>query len=100
ALGKRINLCSLDPKPCWVEIVGIVGNVHQFGLEAEPTYDTYFVGWWTPFWVVGSVAEPATLAPAITEIVHRSEPNLPISRVITMDGLFSVFVSPRRFSAV
>src|SRR5205823_5297522 len=31
ALGKRINLCSLDPKPCWSTIVGVVGNVHQFG---------------------------------------------------------------------
>src|SRR5712664_3012500 len=33
ALGKRINLCSLDPKPCWSTIIGIAGNVHQFGLE-------------------------------------------------------------------
>ena len=100
ALGKRINLCSLDPKPCWVEIIGIVGNVHQFGLEAEPTYDTYFVGGWTPYLVVRSADETATLAPSITEVLHRSEPNLPISRVITMDGLISDSVSPRRFSAV
>ena len=100
ALGKRINLCSLDPKACWVEIIGIVGNVHQFGLEAEPTYDTYFVGGWTPYLVVRSAAERASLAPSITEMLHRSEPNLPISRVITMDGLISDSVSPRRFSAV
>src|SRR4029077_11910298 len=42
ALGKRINLCSLDKTPCWLTIVGIVGNVHQFGLDGEPTYDVYF----------------------------------------------------------
>ena len=42
ALGKRINLCSLAPEPCWVSIVGMVGDVHQFGLGAAPTYDVYF----------------------------------------------------------
>jgi putative ABC transport system permease protein len=100
ALGKRINLCSLDPKPCWLAIIGIVGNVHQFGLEADPTYDTYFVGGWTPYLVIRSSTEPATLAPAIIGMLHRTEPDLPISRVITMDGLISDSVSPRRFSAV
>jgi putative ABC transport system permease protein len=100
ALGKRINFCSLDPKPCWVSIIGIVGNVHQFGLEAEPTYDSYFTGGWTPYLVIRSAVDPATLAPSITQMLHKSEPNLPISRVITMDGLISDSVSPRRFSAV
>jgi putative ABC transport system permease protein len=100
ALGKRINLCSLDPKPCWLSIVGIVGNVHQFGLDAGPTYDTYFAGGWTPYLVIRSAAEPASLAPSVIEMLRRSEPNLPVSRVITMDGLISDSVSPRRFSAV
>src|SRR4029077_2425974 len=52
ALGKRINLCSLDPKPCWSTIIGIAGNVHQFGLDGEPTYDVYFTGGWTPYLVI------------------------------------------------
>jgi len=42
ALGKRIDFCSFDKKPCWLSIVGIVGNVHQFELEGEPTFDVYF----------------------------------------------------------
>ena len=100
ALSKRINFCSLDPKPCWVSVVGIVGNVHQFGLEAEPTYDSYFAGSWTPYLVIRSAVEPVTLAPSIAEVLHKSERNLPISRIITMEGLISDSVSPRRFSAV
>src|SRR4029077_5836981 len=27
ALGKRINACSLDPQPCWLTLVGVVGKV-------------------------------------------------------------------------
>jgi len=100
ALGKRVNLCSLDPKPCWFSIIGIVGNVHQFGLDAEPTYDTYFVGGWTPYLVVRATSDPASLVPAISNVVHKVDPSLPISRVMTMEGLLSDSVSPRRFSAV
>ena len=100
ALGKRINLCSLDPKPCWSTIIGIAGNVHQFGLDAEPTYDVYFTGGWTPFLVIRTVSDPVSIAAAVTEVVHREDSNLPVTHVTTMDGLLSDSVSPRRFSAV
>jgi putative ABC transport system permease protein len=100
ALGKRVNFCSLDPKPCWFSIIGIVGNVHQFGLEAEPTFDAYFAGGWTPFLVVRGAADPATVTAAVIDAVHKVDSNLPIIHVRTMDNLISDSVSPRRFSSV
>ncbi|HKW32371.1 MAG TPA: ABC transporter permease [Candidatus Acidoferrum sp.] len=100
AIGKRINLCSLDPKPCWSTIIGIVGNVHQFGLDAEPTFDVYFVGGWTPYLVVRTAADPVALAPAVTDVIHKDAPNLPVTHVMTMDGLLEGSISPRRFSAM
>jgi putative ABC transport system permease protein len=100
ALGKRVNLCSLDPKPCWFSIIGIAGNVHQFGLDAGPTYDVYFAGGWTPFLVVRTASDPVSVAAAVRDVVHKVDPNLPITHMTTMDGLMSDSVSPRRFSAV
>jgi predicted permease len=100
ALGQRINLCSLDPKPCWTSIVGIVGNVHQYGLDREPTFDVYFAAGWTPFLVVRTASDPAAITAAVRDVVHKVDPNLPINRVMTMDGLLSDSVSPRQFSAV
>jgi len=100
AIGKRINLCSLDPKPCWSTIIGIVGNVHQFGLDAEPTFDVYFVGGWTPYVVVRTSSDPVTLATAVADVIHRESPNLPITHVMTMDGLLDGSISPRRFSTM
>lgn len=100
ALGKRVNFCSLDPKPCWFSVIGIVGNVHQFGLDAGPTFDAYFVGGWTPYLVVHTASDPVTVAAGITDVVHKVDPNLPITHMTTMDGLLSDSVSPRRFSAV
>jgi putative ABC transport system permease protein len=99
ALGKRINLCSLAPTPCWSSIIGIVANVHQFGLDASPTFDAYFSGGWTPYLVVRAASDPAVLTAAITETVHKTDANLPVTEVMTMDDLLSGSVSPRRFFA-
>ncbi|MGA8221598.1 MAG: ABC transporter permease, partial [Candidatus Acidiferrales bacterium] len=99
-IGNRINLCSLNPEPCWSPIVGVVGNVHQFGLDAAPTFDVYFTGGWTDFLVVRAATNPAALAHAVAEEIHRVDPNLPIARVSTLDDLLSDSVSPRRFSTV
>jgi len=100
AVGKRINLCSLDPKPCWTTIVGIAGNVHQYGLDHAPTYDVYYVGGWTPYFIVRTASDPLNIAAAVTGVVHRFDPNLPVTHVMTMDSLISDSVSPRRFSSV
>src|SRR4029077_457183 len=69
-IGRRVNFCSLAPKPCWFSIVGIVGNVHQFGLDAEPPYDAYFTGGWTQQLLVRTDADPAAIAAAVAEAVH------------------------------
>jgi putative ABC transport system permease protein len=99
AVGKRINLCSLDPKPCWTTIIGIVGNVHQYGLDHAPTYDVYFAGSWTPYFLVRTTSDPLSIAGVITEVVHRFDRNLPVTGLMTMYQLISDSVSPRRFSA-
>jgi putative ABC transport system permease protein len=99
-IGHRINFCSLDPTPCWYSIVGIVGNVHQFGLDAGPTYDAYFTGGWTRHLLIRASSDPAGIAAAATEAVHRVDPSLPVTEITTLVGLLSRSVSPRRFSAV
>ena len=99
-LGHRMNFCSLDPTPCWLTIIGVVGNVHQFGLDAGPTYDAYFTGGWTQRLVIRTASDPASTAAAATDAVHRADPTLPVTEVTTLDGLLSTSLSPRRFSAV
>jgi putative ABC transport system permease protein len=100
AIGKRFNLCSLDPKPCWNTIIGIAGNVHQYGLDHPATYDFYFVGGWTPYFIVRTASDPVSLAPAVAEVVHQFDAKLPVTHVMTMDNLIADSVSPRRFSSV
>jgi predicted permease len=99
-LGKRIDLCTLDPKPCWSQIVGVVGNVHQFGLDKTPTYDVYFAGGWKQHLVVRAASDPASMAAAVKDAIHRADPNLPVTKISTLDALVLDSLSPRRFSAV
>jgi predicted permease len=97
-VGKRINLCSFGPTPCWLTIVGVVGNVHQYGLDAPPTLDLYYSQGWPQYMVIRTAADPAALARAAISEVRNFDPNLPVTHVMTLDNLFSDSVSPRRFS--
>ncbi len=99
-IGKRINLCSLNPQPCWLPIVGIVSNIHQFGLDSPPTFDVYSAGGWTPSFVIRTSSDPVALAHTATEEIHKIDPNLPVIHVTTLDGLLSDTVAPRRFSTI
>jgi len=100
ALGKRINLCSLAPTPCWSTIIGVVADVRQFGLETPPTFDAYFSGGWAPYVVIRTASDPGSLVPAVVDVVHKTDPNLPLTQVMTMDAVLSDSMSPRRFSVV
>jgi putative ABC transport system permease protein len=99
-VGRRLNFCSLDPKPCWFAVVGVVGNVHQFGLDAGPTYDAYFAGGWTDHLLVRTASDPTAIVAAVTEAIRQTDPSLPVTQVMTLDNLLSQSVSPQRFSAV
>ncbi|MFZ0638986.1 MAG: ABC transporter permease [Candidatus Acidiferrales bacterium] len=99
AIGKRINFCSFDPRPCWISIAGVVGNVHQFGLDAAPTYDVYFTGGWTPYLAIRTASDPHRIAAATASLIHKIDPALPVTKTMTMDEVLSSTMSGRRFSA-
>lgn len=99
-VGRRINLCSLE-QACWASIIGVVGDVHQFGLDGNPTYDIYYSGFnWTDYFVIHTAVEPGSLASAIKATLHKAIPTLPITRVATAEDLVSEAVSPQRFAAI
>jgi putative ABC transport system permease protein len=99
-IGKRINICSFAPQPCWYPIVGVVGDVHEYGLDAAPTFDVYTAGGWTPNLVIRTAADPSAIAHAAIEEVHKIDPNLPVTHVLTLDSLLSDSNSYRRFSTM
>ncbi len=100
AIGKRINLCSMYPTPCWLPVVGIVGNVHQYGLDAATgSSDLYFASGFAPSVIIRSGQDPASLARAAIDAVHKEAPGIPVTHVMPLEDLLSDSLAPRRFSS-
>jgi putative ABC transport system permease protein len=83
------------------QIVGVVNDVHQQGLSADP-YPAAYVGWGTlPIndmaFLVRSRAETATIASAIREHVHAVDPQMPVYDLSTMEAAVSESMSQPRF---
>jgi len=45
AIGRPVKFCSLAGEPCWTTVVGVVGNVHQYDLEAGPNRRFLWCRW-------------------------------------------------------
>jgi putative ABC transport system permease protein len=98
AIGKRFNFCSLEPEPCWTTVVGVVGNVHQYGLEAAPTFDSYGAAGWQRYTAVRTTSDPRALTQAVVAEIHKFDPSLPVTHVIPLDQFISDSMAPRRLS--
>jgi predicted permease len=83
------------------EIIGVVGNVRQFGLREDP-YPAVYLGWGTfPIndmsFLIRSRSDPAQLVAAIRDRVHAVDPAMPIYNIQTMEQAVSESVAQPRF---
>jgi putative ABC transport system permease protein len=88
----------------WREIVGVVGNTKQFGLDAEIRMQTYIPARQSPLWQVRvalrTAVDPLTLTAPAKKVVHSLDHDLPVYDIDTMDAVLSASVAPRRFTMV
>jgi len=103
-VGQRIKFGG--PEGPWATIVGVVGDVHHQGLDADGEAQVYLPSSQTPWaysrmilLVRGAVASDALL-PAIRGAIHRLDPGVPISRVATMSDLVKASTAQRRFALI
>jgi putative ABC transport system permease protein len=83
------------------DIVGIVGDVHDFSLATAPPPMFYAAlpqsGVPFEFFVVRTNGNPEAMMNSIAEQVRAVDPNVPLADVISMEGLLSTSVAERRF---
>ncbi len=96
AVGKRFITGPWGAKPVWSTIVGVAGNVKQFGLEAEASMDVYFPSYQPNYWLIRTKADPASLAAAVQREIRAADPDLPITDARTMDRVLEDSSSARR----
>jgi putative ABC transport system permease protein len=101
-LGKRIQLGSRDEKKPWATIVGIVADVHQYGLDSPVTpqvYELYSQEVFSnPILVVRSRVTSSALALAVREQIAALDKNVPLYNFSAMNQFFADSLAQRRFT--
>jgi putative ABC transport system permease protein len=102
ALGRRIQLGGRHEDRPWATIVGIVGDVHQYGLDSPPTPQAYvlynYMTFTYPSLVVRSNVELQPLMNAVREQIWAVDRNVPIATPVTMNEILSQALEQRRFT--
>jgi predicted permease len=86
------------------EIVGVVGDIRQRGLAAEAV-PHYYLPWTqavitTPYLVLRTTGDPATLERAVKATVASLDTNVPTYRVHPLEYYVAQAVSPARFQTL
>jgi putative ABC transport system permease protein len=110
-VGKRLTLSFLPDRKR--EIVGVVGDVKQLGLDVdEPVATLYYsvdqlslpapgYGSWRSFpmvLVVRTYSQPSSIVSAVTATLQQIDKEVPVQDVITMDAFLGQSLSQRRFN--
>jgi putative ABC transport system permease protein len=84
------------------EIIGVVGNQRERGLEADPTLTVYLPSYGSQpgavDFAIHTAGNPTALTPSLRSMLKEIDPNLPLSNVQTMDEIVSRSTAPRRFN--
>ncbi len=100
ALGKRV---SFDGGKSWVTVVGIVGDVKQYGLDREPTDEIYGPLAQNPngsFLLVRTLSDPMSMARLMRDVVHQVDPQTAVDQVKTLEQVRDDSVASPRLTAV
>ena len=102
-IGRRITVGVAGP-PVTREIVGVVGDVRQNGLEHEPRPELFVPhaqsGFGSMTFVVSAGAAAPALLPSLRAALWELRPDLPIYDSATLTGLLETTVAARRFVTV
>jgi putative ABC transport system permease protein len=101
-LGKVILLPDEGKPSRMLTVVGVTADVRQRSLGSAPQPEIFFDCMQsTPPWpwlvlVVRTIPEPATLAGALTRLVHSVDRDVPVSEVRTLDEVLSASLAQPR----
>ncbi len=98
-LGKRF---SADGGKSWIQIVGVVGDVRQYGLDKAPVDEIYVPLAQSPFpdavLTIKTAAEPMSIARGIIELLYAVDPNQPAARVRSLEQIRAESVEAPRLT--
>jgi hypothetical protein len=108
AVGQTLTIDDADA-PRQARIVGVVGDVKHYGLDAEVTPDVYSpipqvpdptVQWLNNnmYWGVRTAGDPSAFREAFRRALREVDPDVPAAVMRTMDEAIEIALAPRRMN--
>jgi predicted permease len=97
-VGEKYVIGVWGPQPTWATIVGVAGDVKQFGLDSEPSMDEYFPSLAPTYLIVHTSGNAASLAGPVRREIQRIDVDLPVSEVRTMEEIAAESAQSRRWT--
>ncbi len=97
-IGRKFVTGPWGPNPNYSTIVGVAGDVKNFGLDSEPSNDLYFPSLTPSFLVLKSAGAPGSLAGAVRQQIRAIDSDLPVSDLRTMDDILAQSARSRRWT--
>ena len=102
AVGKRIRLGGRDSTSPWVTVVGVVGRVKQYSLDADGRIALYLAHTQSPsralYVTVRGSGDPASLAASVTREIRALDAELPLYHVRPMTTWVNLSLARQQFS--
>jgi putative ABC transport system permease protein len=106
-LGRRFKLGDSEDDTPWMEIVGIVADVRQMGLDEPVKAEMYLPYqqidniWYIPRdLAIRTNGDPSNLVGSVRQIIREVDPDQPVSNVATMAELLGTEASQRRMGMI
>ena len=102
-LGRRLNIGDPNDGP-WMQVVGIVADVRQMGLDEPVKAEMYMpyqqVTDWPGFiprdLAIRTSGDPSSFVGSVRQIIREVDPDQPISNIATMSDVLGVEAEQRR----
>jgi len=108
ALGRRFKLGGPEDNVPWIEIVGIVADVRQMGLDEAVKAEMYLPyqqitdsPWYIPRdLAIRTTGDTSSLVSSVRQIIREVDPDQPVSNVATMADLLGEEAAQRRMGMI
>jgi putative ABC transport system permease protein len=100
AVGKRFITGPWNTNPNWSTVIGVVGDVKQFGLDSDSTNDFYALWYGGTYLLIRTTSDPLALASAARREIQAIDPTVPVSDVLSMEQVVDASSGSRRFTTV
>ena len=105
AVGRRFKQGGFEERSPWITIVGIVGDVHQAGLDSPARPEMYLpylqqdFGFEPEYLVVRTPGDPMRIADAVRQQVWAVDKEQPVAGAVPLEELVDDTLAPRKTQA-